>query len=111
MYMFVQNTDQHKNFERWGKLVTAGNSQLLDLYPLLRSIPAALIPERREAEDLYKKECELYMLNWMSTKAKILDGTCHVSFSFLIQSTQLIYAIALLRLRCSESPKIRRIFR
>lgn len=52
----------------------------MDLYPILRRTPAFLSPSYREAERLSKKECELYMLHWMSTKKRIIDGTCHVSF-------------------------------
>lgn len=77
----VQNTNQFKNFEEWGKLVTAGTAQLMDLYPILRNLPAFLIPEYRDAKRLSEKECALYMMNWMATKSKIIKGTCHVSFS------------------------------
>jgi hypothetical protein len=77
----VQNTNQFKNFEEWGKLVTAGNAQLMDLYPILRNLPAFITPEYRDAKRLSEKECALYMKNWMATKTKIINGTCHVSSS------------------------------
>jgi hypothetical protein len=70
-----------QNFEEWGNLVTAGTAQLMDLYPILRNLPTFLNQEYRDAKRLSDKECALYMMNWMTTKRKIIDGTCHVSFS------------------------------
>jgi len=84
-----------KNFEEWGKLVSAGSAQILDLYPILRNLPTFLAPAYKSALELGKKELDLYMQNWMSTKNRIKDGTCHVNFPLLVRSTQLIMALAL----------------
>ncbi|TVY17605.1 Cytochrome P450 monooxygenase yanC [Lachnellula arida] len=77
-----------ENFEEWGKLVTAGSAQILDLYPMLRNLPAFLTPAYQGALKLGKKELELYMLNWMSTKNSIKDGTCHPCFSYDVLKAQ-----------------------
>lgn len=103
-----RHTNDLKNFEEWGKLVSAGGAQILDLYPMLRNLPAFLTPAYKGALKLGEKERELYMLNWMSTKNSIKDGTCHVSFLLIVQSAQLIIASALLQLRCPKGPKERR---
>jgi len=60
----------------------------MDLYPILRKLPKALTPAKREAERLSKKECELYMLNWMTAKAQIIEGTCHPCFCYDVLKAQ-----------------------
>ncbi|TVY51099.1 Cytochrome P450 monooxygenase patI, partial [Lachnellula cervina] len=77
-----------ENFEEWGKLVSAGGAQILDLYPMLRNLPAFLTPAYKGALKLGEKERELYMLNWMSTKNSIKDGTCHPCFSYDVLKAQ-----------------------
>ncbi|KAL5320098.1 hypothetical protein ACEPPN_013160 [Leptodophora sp. 'Broadleaf-Isolate-01'] len=77
-----------ENFESWGKLVSAGSAQVLDLYPILHRLPGFLIPSYRDAKKLAKKEADLYMKNWISTKSKILDGTCHPCFSYDVLKAQ-----------------------
>ncbi|KAG4433719.1 hypothetical protein IFR05_010800 [Cadophora sp. M221] len=92
-YRTISNTDPRlleffENFEEWGNIVTAGSAQLMDLYPVLRNLPAQLSKEYRDAKKLSEKECKLYMTNWMSAKGKIQDGTCHPCFSFDVLKAQ-----------------------
>ncbi|TVY34892.1 Cytochrome P450 monooxygenase [Lachnellula occidentalis] len=77
-----------ENFEEWGTLVSAGSAQLLDLYPMLRKLPAFLTPAYKDALKLGEKELDLYMLNWMGTKNSIKDGTCHPCFGYDVLKAQ-----------------------
>lgn len=69
-----------QGFEAWGEVVGNASAQLLDLYPILRKLPKMIAPGVRHAEELYKKERELYVGHWMDTKNRIEKGTCHVRF-------------------------------
>ncbi|TVY30728.1 Cytochrome P450 monooxygenase [Lachnellula hyalina] len=96
MVFGYRTTSQHdprllkffENFEEWGKLVSAGSAQILDLYPILRNLPTFLAPAYKSALELGKKELDLYMQNWMSTKNRIKDGTCHPCFSYDVLKAQ-----------------------
>ena len=48
---------------------------LLDLYPILRWLPDAFLPERRYAKHLHKESSELYVGHWLDVKKKIKNGT------------------------------------
>ncbi|KAL5324127.1 hypothetical protein ACEPPN_008670 [Leptodophora sp. 'Broadleaf-Isolate-01'] len=92
-YRTISNSDPRlleffENFEEWGNIITASSAQLMDLYPILRNLPAQLNKEYRDAKRLSEKECVLYMTNWMNTKGKIKNGTCHPCFSFDVLKAQ-----------------------
>ena len=53
---------------------------LLDLYPILRWLPDAFLPERRYAKHLHKESSELYVGHWLDVKKKIKNGTANSCF-------------------------------
>jgi len=72
-------TPNYQGFEAWGELVSGASSQLLDLYPILRKLPPFLRPNYRYAQELHRKELDLYLGHWMETKKGLEDGTGKVS--------------------------------
>jgi len=64
-----------ESFGKWGELAQGASSQLLDLFPLLRSLPPFLRPNYRYAQALHREEMKLYFGHWMSTKEKLKNGT------------------------------------
>jgi hypothetical protein len=59
-------------------------AQLLDCFPLLQHVPETFMPIKKRARNMHKKELELYLGHWMSTKEKIKNGTVNVSQSEII---------------------------
>jgi hypothetical protein len=70
-----------QGFEKWGELAQGASAQLLDLYPIFRQLPPFLRPNYRYAQQLHKKEMELYLGHWMDTKAGLENGTGKVKRS------------------------------
>lgn len=54
---------------------------LLDLFPILRQLPDALLPLRKKAQELHAIEMALYMGHWITSKNQIKKGTAKVSVS------------------------------
>ena len=52
----------------------------IDFYPILRSLPDALVPLRRYAKELHKAELDLYIGHWLDTKHRMQEGTAQPSF-------------------------------
>lgn len=67
-------------FEKLSELLSAGTAALIDFYPILRSLPDALVPLRRYAKRLHEAEMNLYVGHWLDTKRRIQDGTASPSF-------------------------------
>lgn len=76
-YVF-SNTSQ--GFEKLSELLNAGAAALIDFYPILRSLPDALVPLRRYAKELHKAELDLYIGHWLDTKHRMQEGTAQPSF-------------------------------
>jgi hypothetical protein len=53
---------------------------LLDLYPILRSLPDFALPLRRYAKQLHDKESDLYVGHWLNVKNGIKTGTARPCF-------------------------------
>lgn len=64
--------------EQWSGVMGSGTAAFLDVFPLLRKLPDFMLPMRRYAKELHRKEKALYVGHWMDTKQKIHQGTAMV---------------------------------
>jgi cytochrome P450 len=74
------NDASKQGFEKLSELLNAGAAALIDFYPLLRSLPDALVPLRKYAKSLHKAELDLYLGHWLDTKRRMQEGTASPSF-------------------------------
>jgi len=51
----------------------------MDAFPFLQYVPAALMPVKKRAMQLHKKERDLYVGHWLDVKKAIKNGTANVS--------------------------------
>ncbi|KAI1390013.1 cytochrome P450 [Hypoxylon trugodes] len=63
-----------QGFEKWSNLGASRTAALLDTYPIFRHLPDALLPMRRYAKELHKKEAPLYGGLYVEAKKKIQEG-------------------------------------
>ncbi|KAI8932356.1 hypothetical protein NX059_010548 [Plenodomus lindquistii] len=64
----------YSGFENFSEAAGAQTAALLDLFPVLRSLPDAFLPLRRYAKKLHEKESELYVGHWLRIKNAIKSG-------------------------------------
>lgn len=64
--------------EKFSEIVGSSSAALLDVYPPLRRLPDFMLPMRRYAKELHRKEKMLYVGHWMAAKKRILQGTSKV---------------------------------
>ncbi|KAH6625117.1 cytochrome P450 [Boeremia exigua] len=62
-------------FQKWGELIQIPSAQLLDLFPILRRLPASLRPNFQHAQQLHKDEMGLYLGHWMKAKRGLQSGS------------------------------------
>ncbi|KAF1837103.1 cytochrome P450 [Decorospora gaudefroyi] len=67
-------------FEKFSEILGKTVAALLDLFPVLRSLPDFALPLRRYAKQLHKKESELYIGHWLNVKKAIKNGTAKPCF-------------------------------
>lgn len=67
-----------KGIADFSECVTHPSGQLLDCFPLLQWLPDALLPIRKKAKALNKKEEKLYMSHWLNAKEAAIAGTGNV---------------------------------
>lgn len=69
-----------QGFEKFSGIIGTQTAALLDLFPILRSLPDLVLPLRRYAKELHKKESELYVGHWLDVKKAIKEKTARPSF-------------------------------
>lgn len=67
--------------EKWSEVMGSSTAAFLDVFPLLRKLPDFMLPMRRYANELHRKEKALYVGHWMDTKQNIHQGTAMVYFT------------------------------
>ncbi|KAI8631713.1 cytochrome P450 [Xylariaceae sp. FL1651] len=67
-------------FEKWSEVAGSQSSALLDIFPILRHLPDALVPMRRYSKALHRKEYELFVGHYLTAKKKLKDGTAKPCF-------------------------------
>lgn len=60
--------------EKWSAVIGAGAAALLDVFPILRSLPAAVRPLYNHALDLQKDTLELSLGLWRDAKRRWRKG-------------------------------------
>ncbi|KAF3764085.1 hypothetical protein M406DRAFT_356434 [Cryphonectria parasitica EP155] len=69
-----------EGFENFSEVTGTATAALLDLFPVLQLLPDAILPLRRYAQELHRREKELYVGHWMDVKKAIKNGTAKPSF-------------------------------
>ncbi|KAI1081433.1 cytochrome P450 [Whalleya microplaca] len=67
-------------FEQFSQVTGTQTAALLDLYPILRYLPDALVPMRKYSQDLHRKEYDLYVGCYLETKKKLREGIAKPCF-------------------------------
>jgi len=62
-------------FSEFAELNQTGMAGLVDFFPWLRILPDFMLPIRKKAKELHRKEKELYMGHWLKAKQETLAGT------------------------------------
>ncbi|KAK3497921.1 cytochrome P450 [Neurospora hispaniola] len=62
-------------FSEFAEINQTGMAALIDFFPILRYLPDFLLPARKKAKDLHKKELGLYKGHWLKAKEDTLKGT------------------------------------
>ncbi|KAK9782620.1 putative Cytochrome P450 [Seiridium cardinale] len=70
----------YDGFERFGEIISDDSAALLDIFPVLRHLPDALLPMRRYAKELHKKEYNLYVGHYLDTKKRLKEGKAKPCF-------------------------------
>ncbi|RMJ17408.1 hypothetical protein CDV36_002920 [Fusarium kuroshium] len=69
-----------EGFEKFCEVTSTTTAAVLDLFPVLKRLPDALLPLRRYAKELHQREKELYVGHWMNVKKGIKSGTAKPCF-------------------------------
>ncbi|KAI0415240.1 cytochrome P450 [Xylaria grammica] len=59
---------------KWSQLAGSQSAALLDVFPILRRLPDAVLPSRRYAKKLHEKELAMYLGHYLSAKKRLLEG-------------------------------------
>ncbi|KAK4160082.1 putative cytochrome P450 E-class, group I [Cladorrhinum sp. PSN259] len=70
-----------EGFSEFAEVNQTGAAGLLDFFPILRVLPDFLLPARRKAKELHKKEKALYLSHWLKAKEDTANGTITRCFS------------------------------
>ncbi|KAI5922679.1 cytochrome P450 [Camillea tinctor] len=70
----------YHGFEKFSEVCGSATASLLDLYPILRQLPDALLPLRRYVKELHRKESKLYVGHYLDTKKRLHEGTAKPCF-------------------------------
>lgn len=68
-----------EGFEKFCEVTSTTLAALLDLFPVLKSLPDFMLPLSRYSKELHTHEKALYVSYWMDIKKNILAGTAKVS--------------------------------
>ncbi|KAI1336781.1 cytochrome P450 [Xylariaceae sp. FL0016] len=64
----------------WSKLTGSQSAAILDVFPILRSLPDMLLPSRKHARELHRKEYNLFVGHYLTAKKKLKEGTAQPCF-------------------------------
>ncbi|KAH8161465.1 hypothetical protein CIB48_g6781 [Xylaria polymorpha] len=66
-------------FEKWSELAGSQTAALLDVFPIFRYLPDALLPMKRYAKELHEKELDLYVGHYLAAKRRLKEGKAKVN--------------------------------
>ncbi|KAI5918782.1 cytochrome P450 [Camillea tinctor] len=67
-------------FDEFSRMIGAQTSTLLDVYPILRSLPDVFLPIRRRGREYHKMEHAFFLEQYLETKRKLIEGTAKPCF-------------------------------
>ncbi|KAL1865421.1 hypothetical protein VTK73DRAFT_5265 [Phialemonium thermophilum] len=70
----------YHGFEEFCRVTGTQTAALLDVFPILRHLPDAVLPLRRYAKELHRKEYDLYIGHYLETKKKLKEGKAKPCF-------------------------------
>ena len=82
-----------QGFEKFCEVTFTTTAAVLDLFPILKQLPDVMLPLRRYAKELHKREKELYVGHWMNVKKAIKNGTAKVRVESVPEERYLLRCI------------------
>ena len=73
----------YDSVEKWSAVTGAGSAALLDVFPILRSLPPAVRPLYNYALSLKREYFDLALSHWGNAKRGVQEGTAKVRFPHL----------------------------
>jgi hypothetical protein len=70
-----------QGFEKFSEVNATTTAAVLELFPVMKHLPDALLPMRRYAKELHREEKELYVGHWLNVKKAIKNKTAKVSWN------------------------------
>ncbi|PYH46717.1 cytochrome P450 [Aspergillus saccharolyticus JOP 1030-1] len=67
-------------FDRNSEIITSKTAVLLDLFPILRSLPDFMLPVVQEARAVHRQERQLFRDHYLDAKRRLQDGTAKPCF-------------------------------
>lgn len=67
-------------FDQFGEIVQSAQAAQMDVFPLLRFLPDSMVPLKRRARELHRKEKALYKSHWLGVKQAVKEGTAKPCF-------------------------------
>jgi hypothetical protein len=65
--------------ENFSECLVSPSAQLVDVFPFIKYLSACVLPVKKRAKKLHKKERALFLEHWFSVKERIQNGTANVS--------------------------------
>ncbi|OQE43099.1 hypothetical protein PENCOP_c003G02909 [Penicillium coprophilum] len=62
-------------FDHSSEMITSPTATILDLFPMLRSLPEFMLPVVREGSKVHQREKRLFRGHYLETKRRLTDGT------------------------------------
>ncbi|KAJ5482591.1 hypothetical protein N7475_001403 [Penicillium sp. IBT 31633x] len=70
----------YEGCEKFCEVTGTSTAALIDLFPILKSLPDVLLPMRKYSKELHEQEKDLYVGHWMDAKKSIKYGTAKPCF-------------------------------
>ncbi|KAI1500781.1 cytochrome P450 [Biscogniauxia marginata] len=70
----------YDGFKKFSEVSGSQTAALLDIFPILRYLPDALLPMRKYAKELHRKEYDLYVGHYLDAKRRLREGTAKPCF-------------------------------
>ncbi|KAI1773434.1 cytochrome P450 [Hypoxylon cercidicola] len=67
-------------FEKFSQVTGSQSAALLNIFPILRYLPDALVPMRKYSKELHRKEYDLYVGYYLETKKRLQEGKAKPCF-------------------------------
>ncbi|KAI5860307.1 cytochrome P450 [Durotheca rogersii] len=70
----------YHGFDKFSEAAASQPAAMLDIFPILRHLPDALVPMKRRAREFHRQELDLYKGHYLETRRKIRQGIAKPCF-------------------------------